>query len=51
MKWTDLANTLLIAIATGDRETELKMYAVMDEKKKQKKIRKATKKKYKLHPV
>ena len=43
MKWTELAAKLFHAIQNGDRETEQKMYDIMEEKKAKKKAKKESK--------
>ena len=40
MKWTVLAAKLFQAIHNGDKETEQRLYAIMDEKKAKKKAKK-----------
>lgn len=51
MKWTVLAAKLFRAIHDGDKETEQKIYAIMDEKKAKKKAKKASMKQNKEHNV
>jgi hypothetical protein len=43
MKWTVLAAKLFQAINSGDKETEQRLYAIMDEKKAKKKAKKESK--------
>jgi hypothetical protein len=43
MKWTELAAKLFHAIHTGDRETEQKLYEIMEQKKAKKKAKKESK--------
>jgi len=43
MKWTELATKLFHAIQNGDRETEQKLYAIMEQKKAKKKAKKESK--------